>query len=80
MNKLTELSTGEAKREINVQIYNQEVKEYVKNKGILKRNIQKTYGLIWGQCSEALKELVRHLEDYKDKSREFDVILLLEEL
>ena len=49
MNKPTELSTDDEKREINVQIHNQEIKEYVNNKGILKRNIQKTYGLICAQ-------------------------------
>ena len=38
----------------DVEIYKEEINQFVQRKMNLQRNMEKTYGLVWGQCSTAL--------------------------
>ena len=46
----------------------------------LRRNIEKSYGLIWGQCSSGLKQYIKGLADFGSKSAKFDAVWFLREL
>ena len=41
--------------EVDQEIYKEEVKQFVQRKINLRRNIEKCFGLVWGQCSSGLK-------------------------
>ena len=42
--------TGET-NEVDIEIYREEVKQFVQRKINMRRNLEKMYGLVWGQCS-----------------------------
>ena len=46
----------------------------------LRRNIEKVYGLIWGQCSAGLQTYTKGLSYYKIGSSNFDALWLLREI
>ena len=46
----------------------------------LKRNIEKSYGLIWGQCSAGLQAYIKGTSAYAVMSPIFNVVWLLHEL
>ena len=46
---------------------------------MLRSNIEKLYGLLWGQCSSALQATIKGTSEYEDKSDDFDTIWLLTE-
>ena len=66
--------------EVDVDLYKEEVKQFVQHKMNLRRNIEKSYGLIWGQCSAGLKQYIKGLADYESKSIKFDAVWLLRDL
>ena len=35
--------------------YKEEMKQFVARKGMLRTNLMKAYGIIWGQCTKALR-------------------------
>ena len=37
--------------DIDLEIYSEEVKQFVQRKMNMRRNLEKSYGLVWGQCS-----------------------------
>ena len=37
--------------EVDMEIYREEVKQFVQRKTNMRRNLEKAYGLVWGQCS-----------------------------
>ena len=39
---------------VDLEIYKEEMKQFVQRKMNLRRNLEKSYGLIWGQCSAGL--------------------------
>ena len=63
-----------------MEIYCEEVKQFVRRKGTLRRNLEKLYGLVWGQCSTCLQMYIWGLTSYQAKSKVFDVVWLLQEL
>ena len=44
---------------VDWDIYRKEVKEYVGRESSLRRNMEKTFGLIWGQCSSSLQSRIK---------------------
>ena len=65
--------------DVDKEIYKEEVKQFVQRKINLRRNIEKSYGLIWGQCSSGLKQYIKGLETFSVNSKIFDTIWLLKE-
>ena len=45
----------------------------------LRRNLEKIFGIIWGQCSAGLQAYLKGLHGYQDKSATFDVVWLIKE-
>ena len=78
--KPAELSDEDKKKDVEVAIQTQKIKNYVAREETLSSNIEKIYAITWGQCTESLKGIVRNIEDYAVKSKDFDVIWLLEQL
>ena len=47
--------------EVDQEIYKEEVKQFVQRKMNLGRNLEKSYSLIWGQCSAGLQAYIKEL-------------------
>lgn len=58
----------------------EQVKQYYNRLLALQQNKQKLYGILWGQSSSGLQEVIKADEEYADKSSKFDCIWLLEKL
>ena len=59
------------------RIWEREVDEYMKRKGILDRNLENLYPLLWGQCEIGLRNKVRALEAHEEFSSRCDSLALL---
>jgi Reverse transcriptase (RNA-dependent DNA polymerase)/Zinc knuckle len=59
------------------KIWEKEIVEYVKRKSHAEQNVKTLYAIIWGQCTEALREKVRALANYSAMSSTGDGIALL---
>ena len=66
--------------EVDKEIYKEEVKQFVQRKINLRRNMEKSYGLVWGQCSSGLKQYIKGLATYEPNAKTFDIVWLLKEL
>ena len=55
----------------------EEAKDYVKRMRVLRNNIPKLYGLVWGQCTPGLQSELQGESEYKDKSNEFNCLWLM---
>jgi len=75
--KLTETQLQDT---LEVDIYKESIKVYVSGRTTLTRNVEKTYGIIWGQCSSALQSKIKSVSEYTSKSMELDALWLLQEL
>ena len=73
----SELDPNE-KSEVKKWVKQEEVKKFVKRLSMLEQNKETLYGLIWGQCSSGLQEVLKADENYTTKSVTFDCIWLLE--
>ena len=71
--------TGEVD-EVDQEIYREEVKQFVQLKINLRRNLEKVYGLIWGQCLAGLQTYIKGLSHYNTGSSSFDALWLLREI
>ena len=58
----------------------EKVKQHIKRLNTLEENKETLYGLIWGQCSGGLQELLKGDDDYDSKSNNFDCLWLLEKV
>lgn len=65
---------------VDVDIYKEELKQFVTRSANLQRNLEKTFGLIWGQCSNALQADIKGIQDYTDKFEDLDSLWLITEL
>ena len=60
--------------EVDKEIYREEVKQFVQQKINMRRNLEKAYGLIWGQCSAGLQTYNKGLSYYEIGSSKFDTL------
>ena len=58
----------------------EEIKRFMRRVSNLEENKDTLYGLIWGQCSNGVRELVKAKSDYETKSTKFDIVWLLEKV
>ena len=61
-------------------IYNEKIKEIVKEKMRLKKDLEKLYSIVWGQCTPAMKAKLRAVKDFEDTKKNLDSITLLKEI
>jgi hypothetical protein len=58
-------------------IQQEEARDYVKRSRILKSNVSTIFSIIWGQCSNDMKNKLRYMPGYSTTSKE-DCVWLLE--
>lgn len=63
--------------ETQKMIFKGKVDAYIKRESTLDENIQKSYSLILGQCTELLKSKLKQSKDWAVASTTFDVLLLI---
>ena len=63
--------------ETDLEIWRAEIKDYVRTKRNYDSALQKTYGLVIGQCTQNLKANLESIDDYADIGAEADVLRLL---
>ena len=66
--------------DVDKDIYREEIKLFVVRQTNLRRNIEKSFGLIWGQCSTQLQATIKGLIAYSDKYDDLDILWLIKEL
>ena len=66
--------------EVDMEIYCKEVKQFVQQKTNMRRNLERTYGLVWGQCSSGLQTYIKGLSYFETGSSIFDALWLLREI
>eukprot|EP00978_Attheya_sp_CCMP212_P037164 scaffold173586_cov64-Attheya_sp.AAC.2 len=59
------------------RIWEKEVDEYVKQKSYLKQNMKILYALVWGQCTDVMKQKLEGLSTFKTLSADRDGLGLL---
>ncbi len=64
--------------EIDDLIWKKEIEHYVKRKVSLNNNLRKAFSLVWGQCSDVMRDKIEAKQEWKAVKAEFDVIMLLE--
>ena len=50
--------------EIDLTIFGEDVKEYIKRRNVLKDNILKFYSMVWGQCSTPMRSKLGAVANY----------------
>ena len=66
--------------EIEKEIQRERVRQYVSREVNVRRNTEKAFGIIWGQCSLALQADIKGNSNYEEKANKFDILWLLIEL
>ena len=74
------LEQAELSDNTKVWKWRERTKLYLKDRQTLNTNTRVVYNIIYGQCSPSIQEVVIGDKDYKDKSDNFDVKWLLEQL
>ena len=65
---------------VDMKMYREEVKQFVRRKATLRQNLKKSYGLVWGQYFAGLQTHIQGITSYQSRSKIFDVVWLLQEL
>ena len=73
-----DLTGGKEDSKVEEWMNLEKVKIHVKRLQTLGNNKQTLYGLIWGQCSSGLQEVIKADDEYKAKAKVFDCVWLLE--
>ena len=58
-------------------IWKNRLTEYVKRESVLAENVKTVYSLIWGQCTDVMRQKIRSHSDYKTTEDVLDAIGLL---
>ena len=66
--------------EIEKEIQRERIKQYVSREVNVRRNRERAFGIVWGQCSLALQSEMKGNHNYEEKSASFDILWLLVEL
>ena len=61
-------------------IYNEEIKEIVKEKRNMKKDLEKLCSVVWGQCTPAMKAKLRATKNYDNNKKDLKSIELLKEI
>ena len=66
--------------QIKRDIQRKQIKQFVSRKYVLRSNMEKLYGLLWGQCSSALQAAIKGINKYEGNFDDFYPIWLLIEI
>ena len=61
-------------------VYTADISKFSKRKENMESNLCNLFGLIWGQCSPALKTEVMSINGFMDEADDFNCVWLMEEL
>ena len=61
-------------------IWAEELREFVKRKGVFKGNLALIHAVIYGQCSESMKDKLKSLTEYKDAMKQNNCVWLLQQI
>ena len=75
-----DLSTEEAKRPGSMKKWEMKYKKYLDREENLDEKINKLYALIMGQCTIAVRSVIKDDPDFTKKSRDFDALWILEKV
>ena len=76
-NKPKDLTPDEEISEVEKSIMAARVRHYIERDARLYSNINITYVIIWGKCTQGLQSLLKLNEDYPTKSKNFDSLWLM---
>ena len=65
---------------MEAEVFKHEINSFVKRKATLADNVQKSYSLVYGQCTELLKNKLRSTTKWRKIKNAQDVIALLKEI
>jgi hypothetical protein len=63
---------GPDQTELNRLIWKEEIKDFVNRNRALKGNMAALFAVIWGQCSDGMKEKIKAHREYEEKLRDND--------
>ena len=72
MYKPVELTNEEKESSIKVEIKKEEIKDYVRDLKTIKSNLKKVYTLVFGNCTDGVKTMLKADKEYSVKSKAFD--------
>ena len=72
-----ELSSQDAQSDSKKWRWHKDLERHIKQVSDLDDNKASLYGLIWGQCTNALQEVIKTDEDYVSYAADFDCVWLL---
>ena len=72
-----DIPTADKDSQVAIWMKQEEVKSHIKRIHTLENNKETLCGFIWGQCSNALKEIIKGDSDYTKKFKSYDCIWLL---
>ena len=75
-----ELSDNDKKSQVKQDIYRERIKAYVTREVNMTRNVEKCFGIIWGQCSAGLHARIKGIPEYEEESINMNVLWLIKEL
>ena len=61
-------------------IYNERIKQWIRDERSLKQSIRSIYNIVWGQCSKLMKDKVTMMKDFDSTEAKGDVTALLKEI
>ena len=76
----TDLTDTEKVNQVTLWLKQERVKEYLARLKALKNNKESLYGLIWGQCSTGLQEVIKQEDKYFSSAADFDCVWILEKV
>ena len=71
------LTQAEIDDSLTFALWKEEVSEYSKRRGVIQQNVKALFAVIWGQCSESMRDKIKSMDEYKAKLTEGDCIWLL---
>jgi len=66
--------------EVEHLVYTADISNFSKRKEKMESNLCNLFGLIWGQCSPALKIEVMSINCFQDEANDLNCVWLMEEL
>ena len=71
------LTAAEKRSEVDVEIKKEEIKAYVRDLKTLESNLKKIYSLVFGNCTDGVRTLIKSEDLYEEKSKLFDCVWIL---
>ena len=58
-------------------IFDKEINIYMKRRSALDENVQKSYSLVLGQCTDPLKSKLKKIKEWNAASAIYDILILI---